>query len=239
MAVSNMGPGLPFVAAADLSAKQYYVVYLSAANTVNVSGAGVLSLGVLQNKPESGEGAIVSRDGDVTSAVAGAAISAGDELTTDSSGRVITADDYADEIIGIAMSAASAAAEVIEMLQIHKTKTSGLALTSAADLTAKQYLAVKITAASTVNLSGAGEVAIGILQNAPAAAAVAKVSIDGQVTSAISGAAVTVGTQVTPDAAGKLVTATTGDYVIGTAVTGAAAGDATFLVYQAHDGIAA
>jgi len=49
-----------FAAAADLSAKQYYFVKLSAANTVNVCTAITdIPIGILQNKPESGEAATV------------------------------------------------------------------------------------------------------------------------------------------------------------------------------------
>jgi hypothetical protein len=49
-----------FEAGADLSAKQYYFVKLSAANTVNVCTAITdIPIGILQNKPESGEAATV------------------------------------------------------------------------------------------------------------------------------------------------------------------------------------
>ena len=49
-----------FTASADLSAKQYYIVKMSGDNTVTVCAAVTdVPIGVLQNKPASGEQAVV------------------------------------------------------------------------------------------------------------------------------------------------------------------------------------
>lgn len=75
-------------AAADLSAIQYHFVRLSAANKTNLASqaANSATLGVLLNKPKSGEFASIGYfgEGKIT---AGAAITAGDVLTTNGSGR--------------------------------------------------------------------------------------------------------------------------------------------------------
>ena len=79
-------PGL--VAAADLSAKQYYCVKK---NTTNNEAAlcatdGEIVFGVLQNKPTSGEAAEVTALG-VTKVTAGETLTAGDAWGTDANGK--------------------------------------------------------------------------------------------------------------------------------------------------------
>lgn len=88
-----------------------------------------------------------------------------------------------------------------------------------------QYEFVKITAAHTAGLAGAGEAAVGVLQNKPQVTGqAATVGIFG-VSVVRSGAAVAVGAQIAADSAGRAVTATTGDYILGTAVEAAAGAD--------------
>lgn len=96
------------------------------------------------------------------------------------------------------------------------------ALIAAADLSAKQYYCVEVDSAGKAALSGAGELVYGILQNKPTAADRAEVMRLG-VSKAVAGAAIAVGAEVASDAAGKIVTATTGDRVVGIAREAAAA----------------
>ncbi len=80
-----------FAAAADLSAKQYYFVKLSAANTVNVCTAITdIPIGILQNKPESGEAATVCLFG-ISKVSADGTLAAGNLIGT-------SADSQADAI---------------------------------------------------------------------------------------------------------------------------------------------
>lgn len=80
-----------FITATDLSAKQYYAVKMTTtARTVALaSTGGEMILGILQNAPVSPEAADVCLFG-VTKAVAGGTITAGDPLTTDTAGKLIT-----------------------------------------------------------------------------------------------------------------------------------------------------
>ena len=96
-------------------------------------------------------------------------------------------------------------------------------LTASADLSAKQYHAVKVSGALTVGLtSAAGEVCLGILQNAPASGYVADVMCSG-VSKVISGAAIAAGAKLMAGADGRIITAaTTGSHVIGFALEAAA-----------------
>ena len=83
MAYESVGTDLGFfTAAADLSAKQYYFVKLASSTTVNVCAAVTdKPIGVLQNKPESGEQAIVRVFG-VSKISADATLAAGDVIGT-------------------------------------------------------------------------------------------------------------------------------------------------------------
>lgn len=86
MSTQEMYGGLS--AAADLSAKQYHIVRLSAAKTTNQASnaADYAIAGVLQNKPAANEHASVAFEGR-GKIVLGATTAANDFVTTDSSGR--------------------------------------------------------------------------------------------------------------------------------------------------------
>lgn len=100
-------------ASADLSAKQYHFVSISGTGTVNSTGAGLGAVGVVQNKPASGEAAEIDCDG-VTKVVAGAAITPGTEarVMSDANGAAITA-TATNKVLGVALEAATAAGQVI------------------------------------------------------------------------------------------------------------------------------
>lgn len=91
-------------------------------------------------------------------------------------------------------------------------------LEAAADLSTKQYLAIKVDTNGKAAVAAAGENAVGILQNVPEASQAATVMALG-VSNAIYGGVVAAGSNLTPDAAGKLVTAGGSDAVIGVALT--------------------
>lgn len=99
-----------------------------------------------------------------------------------------------------------------------------LSLTANADLSAKQYHAVKIDASGKMVAAGAGENAIGILQEKTPNTQVGAVMVLG-VSKAFYGGAVTAGANLTPDAAGKLVTAGGGDAVTAIALESGGAGE--------------
>lgn len=76
-------------------------------------------------------------------------------------------------------------------------------LVTATDLSAKQYYAVKISAAKTVAIASTGD-GIGVLQNAPVAGRAAEVCVEG-VFMGLLGGTVAAGDRLTSDSAGKLV----------------------------------
>ena len=93
-------PGL--TASADLSAKQYYFVKISGANTVTVCAATTdKPIGILQNAPVSGEAAVVAMSG-VSKVSGDANLAAGDSVGTSSDGQAAayTVSDTTKYIVG-------------------------------------------------------------------------------------------------------------------------------------------
>ena len=114
-AAKNAVLTLSFKAAADLSSKQYYLVKLASDTTVNVSGANERAIGVLLNKPESGEEAIVGVIG-VFPVVAAEAIDRGTMLTSTAAGKAEEVDAAGEWTPAIALEAASADGDIIRAL---------------------------------------------------------------------------------------------------------------------------
>lgn len=113
-----MGIHLTFTAeaAADLSAHQYNLMRLSAANAVNVASLDTNSglCGVLLNKPESGEAASIQYAG-MGRVRAGASITAGAHITTNGSGRAVAVGS-GDMACGRALEAAGADGDIIDVI---------------------------------------------------------------------------------------------------------------------------
>jgi len=107
-------------------------------------------------------------------------------------------------------------------------------LLAAADYktTSKQYYIVDIGADKTATLASvAGQAAIGVLQNAPAAGEAALVRTGGVSKVIVGTGGITAGDQVQTDATGAAIAAATGDWTLGMCLIGAAAGEyATILV---------
>ena len=80
-------PGI-FTASADLSGKQFYFVKLSGAGTVTVCAAATdVPIGVLQNKPTSGQAAEVMMLG-ISKVSSDAALSRGNLIGTSGDGQI-------------------------------------------------------------------------------------------------------------------------------------------------------
>jgi hypothetical protein len=108
-----------FIAAADLSTKQYYFVELTAARTVNVCNAATdKPVGVLQNKPQSGEEAKVMIVGK-TPVDSDSALAVGDLIGTAADGQAdakVPGTDTSNYVVGMVTIASGAAGEKAEAL---------------------------------------------------------------------------------------------------------------------------
>ena len=114
MAYEIPGFKLTLITAASFASNQYRFAKLDSNGKVIVGTAGASSIGVVQNKPASGEAAEIMLDG-VSKVVAGGAISAGVSITSDSTGRAVTVGG-SDSISGYALTAAQGAGELIPVL---------------------------------------------------------------------------------------------------------------------------
>lgn len=122
-----MEDNITLKAAADLRTFQYRVMRVSAAETCNVSSDATDSAacGILQNKPNTNQGATIMRQG-ITKVEAGAAITAGDHCTYDGSGKAITIAS-GDMSIGQALQTAGADADIIEIMAYPPVRWAGAA----------------------------------------------------------------------------------------------------------------
>ena len=87
---------------------------------------------------------------------------------------------------------------------------------AAADLSSKQYYAVRISAEGSVNVGNDTTLAIGILQNEPISGGAADVQCYG-ISPAVGGGSISAGGPVKVNSSGKLVAASTGNTAIGIA----------------------
>jgi len=107
-----------FIAGEDLTSYQWHFVYLSADNTVKVCDSGNEDvIGILENKPESGQAAKVATVGMFSKLVLGETITVGQELTSTSDGHG-EAVDAAGEYAGAKALMAGDENDIIEVLVV-------------------------------------------------------------------------------------------------------------------------
>lgn len=107
-----------------------------------------------------------------------------------------------------------------------------LTLISAADFAEKQFYCVSVNSAGKAALADADDLnQIGVIQNNPPSGQATTVRVLG-VTKAAYGGTIAAGARVTSDAAGKIVTATTGKQVIGVALVAGVSGDIGKILFQ-------
>lgn len=115
MAYEDPGKMITREASADLSASQYCFVDLDANGRVAVNGDGAQAIGVLQNDPAAlGRAAAVMINGITKIKVAGT-LTAGDDVSSDSSGRATTP-VTGDRILGRVLESSTGANQIVPML---------------------------------------------------------------------------------------------------------------------------
>jgi len=102
MSLSPVGQMPGYVAASDLSDKQFRLVKISAAGEVDLCGAGEVAAGVLINDPDEGEAADVMRLGTCPVHADGNSdnIAINDPLKSAADGIAVLADTDKDHVIG-------------------------------------------------------------------------------------------------------------------------------------------
>lgn len=102
------------------------------------------------------------------------------------------------------------------------------AVPGAVDLTGKEFFAAKRTA-NGLDLCGAADHCDGVISEGKAAGLSSSIKTGNQL-KAVGGAAIAVGAAVTPNAAGKFVTATAGQRFFGRAMTACEGADRLFTI---------
>ena len=95
-----------FKATSSLASNQYCFVKLDTSGQIVISTDGANAIGVLQDKPGAGEPGSVCGVSDITKVQCGGSFSAGDLVSSDSSGKAISA-GTGDYIMGQALTAGS------------------------------------------------------------------------------------------------------------------------------------
>ncbi len=119
--MAMFGPSLiaPFATDADLSGSKYRLATVAGDGKVDeATGTGAMLVGILTDGVADGSSATAGVSVAITGIAkceAGAAISPGDALTSDGSGRAINAAP-GDNIVGRALTGASGSGEIIEVL---------------------------------------------------------------------------------------------------------------------------
>jgi hypothetical protein len=107
-----------------------------------------------------------------------------------------------------------------------------VSLEAGADLSTKQFYFVSVASDGQIDPTGAGLIAQGVLQDAPAAAGrAALVAVAGKV-KVVCGAAVTKGGPVASTSSGTATNATTGNIILGTALETGASGRIIEMIFQ-------
>jgi len=105
---------MSLMAAADLSAKQYYLIDIDTNGKAALAGNGEQIAGSLQNKPTAGQTAKVQISG-VAKVLVAEAITQGSNVASDADGKGVNA-ATGDAIFGVAVTSATAAGDIIPVL---------------------------------------------------------------------------------------------------------------------------
>jgi len=127
MATSILNFAFTVPVAAAGASNQYKLMTFDASGDAALASAGGDVEGVMQNTPAAiGDAAELWRGG-ITKAHAGAAVSIGDNIASDATGRAVTA-VAGDSIVGVALTAAGAAGVIFSMLQVDRSDAGNGAL---------------------------------------------------------------------------------------------------------------
>lgn len=124
MALMEQDSVRSFVAGADLRTKQFlFVKHHTTAGQVVVAGDGELAIGVLTNKPNTGEAAEVTMldPGSKVKVIASAALSVGARISSDANGKA-AASAAGEYVCGVADSASLADGDYIEFTPLSAVK---------------------------------------------------------------------------------------------------------------------
>jgi hypothetical protein len=101
MAYESISHKISLEAAADLSAKQYFLVKVDSTGKAALCGDGENAVGVLQNDPEAGQAATIATGG-IAKVECGGVITTGGNVACNADGEAVAAAS-GDYIVGVAL----------------------------------------------------------------------------------------------------------------------------------------
>lgn len=221
------------IAAADLSNDRFKAVKYDAAGKIVLAGEQDIVAGILQEDPILDQAARVMKRGE-SFAVAGAAVTPGQLLECDASGRLVPLGTGNGNAAVVAVSRDTAALnEVFTVQLIESARTEELyadGLVSSADLSTSVGLGAVLDGAGKVAVAGAAAKIIGVIEKGPAAADLATKVKSFGATTGTSGAAFTAGDELEVDAAGKFITLAAG-VSVGFALADAGGADVSVPIF--------
>jgi len=228
-AYSNTALLNSFIANEALTSNQFFAVAAVATGKCDLADlAYERCLGLLQNAPASGAEASVCMLG-ISKGKLGGTVAMMADVTTNASGKLVAAMP-GDFIIGQCLEA-GVADDVVPIFVNPSQPFDSYWQDADDDLSSKQYYAVSAhTTVGEVDLAGNGESAFGIVQDAVAADAIVRVRTYGRTLAVAGTSGVTAGDLLGCEDGGKVVTAATGDHVIGVALADITA-DATGSIF--------
>lgn len=122
----------------------------------------------------------------------------------------------------------------------HEESAVMITLPASGDLSASQFKFMKVNSSGQAVNSGAGEAAVGVLQDDPRAAGRPAVIAISGVVKVRAGGTIAAGAAVASDADGDAIAATTaGHIVLGTAIVGGASGEIISVLFQPRNAVPA
>jgi hypothetical protein len=112
MSVIQTPVTITLLAAADLSAKQFFLVKIDDANEVDLAGDGQAAVGVLLNKPKAGQPALVQIGG-LAKVVAAGALNAPVRIMSTAAGKATTS-TTGKYVVGVTTQDASGDGSIVE-----------------------------------------------------------------------------------------------------------------------------
>ncbi len=222
MSFDAHGDFITLPAAADLSDLQYTAITIDASgNAASATTGGVHVTGILQDNPDAADKAASVQYRGVSKAVAGETLAPNDPVGPGEGGKFFVMDEEDEAVLGRVLVGASVD-EKFPLLITHEGSAAANqeveAFVAAADYrTTGQNLlmAIDTTAGRVIKASVAGQDVIGVLVNAPNAAAQALVKSWGPATVTAGTGNFAAGDRLASDAAGQCVVAVAGDTTVG------------------------
>ena len=227
---------LTFTSGAVVSARRFVKLNTSG-KAIQATAGGADALGISAEATTAADKTfhVDILDGSKLVITAGAALTLGDRITSDATGRAVAAVS-GDQVLGVVQEAAGAAGEEVTIVT-QRVGEDVPTLTSGAAFAINRFLKINSAGKAIQATAGDDAVAISLAAAAGADETIQVAYLDGRKRSITSGAALaTLGTIVASDATGRAVATTSTDRELGVTLETAAGADETIQILATKGG---